>query len=133
VDGTQLGLARVAQFNSVASRVNPTCDDKPGHYVRKVVDNAKSDASIIVSPSNGFDEDYDVIVVGYGFAGATAALEAARAGARVLLIEKTSVPGGISICSYGSVRCARDFTDAFDYLFHTNGGRTSGDVMLALA
>jgi hypothetical protein len=31
VDGTQLGLARVARTSSAASRVNPTCGDKPGH------------------------------------------------------------------------------------------------------
>ena len=31
VDGTQLGLARVAPVRSDASRVNPTCGDKPGH------------------------------------------------------------------------------------------------------
>ena len=31
-----------------------------------------------------------------------------NAGAKVLLIEKASVPGGISICSYGAVRSASD-------------------------
>ena len=46
-----------------------------------------------------FDETYDVIVVGYGFAGATAAIEAARAGAKVLVLEKAPDPGGISILS----------------------------------
>ena len=46
-----------------------------------------------------YDEVFDVVVVGYGFAGSVSALEAARAGARVLPIEKTGVPGGISICS----------------------------------
>ena len=41
-----------------------------------------------------YDETFDVVVVGYGFAGSIPALEASRAGARVLLIEKTGVPGG---------------------------------------
>ena len=81
----------------------------------------------------GYDEAFDVVVVGYGFAGSVAALEAARAGARVLLVEKTGVPGGISICSYGSVRCAMDAGQARRYLAATNGGRTPEDVTHALA
>ena len=61
-----------------------------------------------------YDETFDVVVVGYGFAGSISALEASRAGARVLLIEKTGVPGGISICSYGAVRCAMDAERAYE-------------------
>ncbi len=44
---------------------------------------------------------YDVIVVGFGIAGGCAALEAARAGARVLLLEKAAVHGGTSSMSGG--------------------------------
>ena len=51
--------------------------------------------------SEPFDESVDVIVVGYGFAGGAAAIAAADAGCRVLLLEKMAVPGGISICSGG--------------------------------
>jgi succinate dehydrogenase/fumarate reductase flavoprotein subunit len=83
--------------------------------------------------ATGFDEEFDVVVVGYGFAGATAALEAARSGATVLLIEKTAVPGGISICSYGAVRSADSVEKAFDYLTATNAGRTTPKVLRALA
>ena len=80
-----------------------------------------------------FDEEFDVVVAGYGYAGALAALEAARAGAKVLLIEKTSVPGGISICSYGAVRSAKNRDKALTYLMATCGERTSDDVVRALA
>ena len=80
-----------------------------------------------------YDEEFDVVGVGYGFAGAVSAIEAAQAGAKVLLIEKASVPGGISICSYGSVRCASDSEQAYSYLSATNGGRTSDDVVRVLA
>ena len=80
-----------------------------------------------------YDEAFDVVVVGYGFAGSVSALEAARAGARVLLIEKTGVPGGISICSYGSVRCALDAEQACSYLTATNAGRTPDSVSRTLA
>jgi succinate dehydrogenase/fumarate reductase flavoprotein subunit len=80
-----------------------------------------------------FDETFDVVVVGFGFAGAFSAIHAADAGRRVLLTEKQAVPGGISICSYGSMRCARNANDAFAYLQATNAGRTPDDVIRMLA
>jgi succinate dehydrogenase/fumarate reductase flavoprotein subunit len=80
-----------------------------------------------------FDLEYDVVVVGYGYAGGISAINAADNGARVLLIEKSAVPGGISICSYGALRCANDPELAFQYLKETNGGRTPDDVIRTLA
>jgi succinate dehydrogenase/fumarate reductase flavoprotein subunit len=80
-----------------------------------------------------FDETFDVIVVGYGFAGALAAITAADNGARVLLAEKESTPGGISICSGGAMRSAHDADEAFAYLKATNAGRTPDDVLRVLA
>ena len=80
-----------------------------------------------------FDETYDVVVVGFGLAGGIAAINAADAGAKVLLIEKSDVPGGLSICSYGAVRSARDPEGAFAYLKATNGGRTPDEVLRVLA
>lgn len=80
-----------------------------------------------------FDESFDVVVVGFGLAGGIAALTAATSGARTLLIEKSSVPGGLSICSYGAVRSARDADAAFAYLKATNAGRTPDDVLRVLA
>ncbi|OGA68476.1 MAG: hypothetical protein A3G81_23130 [Betaproteobacteria bacterium RIFCSPLOWO2_12_FULL_65_14] len=79
------------------------------------------------------DETFDVVVVGFGFAGGTAALNASQHGAKTLLIEKSTVAGGISICSYGAVRSARDTGEAFRYLRATNDGRTPDDVLRALA
>ena len=46
-------------------------------------------------------ETWDVVVVGFGIAGGCAALEAARAGARVLLLERAAVHGGTSSMSGG--------------------------------
>ena len=80
-----------------------------------------------------FDEEFDVVVAGYGFAGAVAAIEAAKAGARVLILEKAPDPGGISICSQGAVCCTRTPDEAFAYLKATNGGRIPDDVTRAMA
>lgn len=80
-----------------------------------------------------FDEAFDVIVIGYGFAGAISAIHAADAGARVLLAEKEPSTGGISICSYGAIRCAHSADDAFAYLEATNAGRSPEDVLRVLA
>ena len=76
-----------------------------------------------------FDEQYDVVVVGYGFAGAMAAIAACDAGARTLLIEKMSIPGGISICAGGGLRIAADADQAFAYLRATNAGATPDSLL----
>ncbi|WP_232383184.1 FAD-binding protein [Actinomadura violacea] len=49
----------------------------------------------------GDAERFDVVVVGFGIAGGCAALEAARSGARVLLLERAAVHGGTSSMSGG--------------------------------
>src|SRR5690349_24870583 len=46
-------------------------------------------------------ETTDVVVVGFGIAGGCAALEAARAGARVVLLERAATYGGTSAMSGG--------------------------------
>ena len=80
-----------------------------------------------------FNASFDVIVAGFGHGGAISAITAADHGAKTLIIEKSTVPGGLSICSYGAVRSARDRDGAFNYLKATNGGRTPDDVNRALA
>ncbi len=59
-------------------------------------------ASVVTADSVAeWDETVDVLVVGYGIAGACAALEAQRAGADVLVVERAGGPGGSSILSSG--------------------------------
>ncbi len=48
-----------------------------------------------------WDEQVDVIVVGSGFAGLAAAIEAKKAGANVIVLEKMPTPGGNSIINGG--------------------------------
>ncbi|MFI6517680.1 FAD-dependent oxidoreductase [Spirillospora sp. NPDC050679] len=50
-----------------------------------------------------FDHECDVLVVGFGCAGAAAAFEAASAGARVLVLERAGGPGGSSAMSGGEL------------------------------
>jgi succinate dehydrogenase/fumarate reductase flavoprotein subunit len=78
-------------------------------------------------------ESFDVVVVGFGLAGAIAAIEAHDAGAKVLLIEKESGPGGISICAGGGMRIAQNAAEAFAYLKATCAGTTPDSVLMALA
>lgn len=80
-----------------------------------------------------FSETYDVIVVGFGFAGAVAAIEAHDRRAKVLLIEKMPDPGGISICAGGGLRSSTDGDAAFQYVKATNAGKTPDDVIRAFA
>lgn len=80
-----------------------------------------------------WDDAYDVIVVGFGYAGGVAAIEAHDAGARVLLLEKMPDPGGLSICSAGGVRITDDVEAARDYLEATNGGTAPTAVLEPLA
>jgi len=80
-----------------------------------------------------WDNSADVVVVGYGYAGAVAAIEAHDAGADVLIVEKTPDPGGISITSGGNVRIVDDAELGFQHLKATNDGTTPDSVLRALA
>ena len=80
-----------------------------------------------------WQESFDVVVVGCGYAGAVAAIAAHDAGAHVLVVEKMADPGGISICSFGGVRAAQDAGAALSYLQRTNGGTAPDSVLRALA
>lgn len=53
-----------------------------------------------------WDEEFDVVVVGSGFAGLAAAFEAKKAGASVVVLEKMRTPGGNSIINGGVVAAA---------------------------
>ena len=55
---------------------------------------------------NTWDEVTDVVVIGSGFAGLTAAIEARNAGASVIIFEKMRAVGGNSIISDGGIAAA---------------------------
>ena len=49
-----------------------------------------------------WDYEADVVIAGYGIAGVSAAIEAARAGADVLVLERTSGRGGAAALAAAS-------------------------------
>ena len=84
--------------------------------------------------------DYDVAVVGAGGAGLAAALEAARAGARVLLVDaagrtggSTALSGGVYYAAGTSVQRARGIVDTPDALLHHYLTLNRHDLAPALA
>lgn len=52
---------------------------------------------------NGWDEETDIVVIGSGFAGLAAAIEARNTGASVIILEKMKTFGGNSIISDGGI------------------------------
>lgn len=62
---------------------------------------AAANAGIPASAVKSYEEEFDVVIIGSGFAGMACALKAGRAGLRVLMLEKMSVVGGNSaICGW---------------------------------
>jgi 3-oxo-5alpha-steroid 4-dehydrogenase len=52
---------------------------------------------------SGWDAEADVVIVGFGCAGASAAIEAADAGADVFIVERMGGAGGVSAMAGGLV------------------------------
>jgi succinate dehydrogenase/fumarate reductase flavoprotein subunit len=74
---------------------------------------------------------YDVIVAGYGGAGAAAAMAAHDAGARVLVLEKAPTGGGSTAESGGSFATVLDRDGAIEHYLAITEGRTPRDVLAA--
>ena len=64
------------------------------------------------------DSQVDIVVVGSGIGGLTAAVRAARAGARVIVVEKASEAGGTTRLSGGGVWGMRRFEDIRSFVPH---------------
>jgi succinate dehydrogenase/fumarate reductase flavoprotein subunit len=86
-----------------------------------------------VSSHGGSDgEEVDVLVVGYGAAGAAAALSAHEAGARVLVVEKCPQPGGNSLVSSANTVYPQNPADVARftrYLIEVCEGTTPAEVI----
>ena len=62
-----------------------------------------------------WDREADVIVAGFGGAGACAAIAAHDAGARVLVIEKAPFGGGNTSCALGPMRLPNNVEEGIQY------------------
>ena len=72
--------------------------------------------------------ELDVVVIGYGCAGAVAAMEAHDRGSRVILLEKMAKGGGATFISNGGifVPTAMEFSE---YLYRLCAGTTERDLI----
>lgn len=80
-----------------------------------------------------WDRTTDIVIVGFGAAGAVCAIEAADSGAEALVLEKMPDPGGLSAVSAGGARVCTDIEECYKYLLATSGGRTPDNIMRGLA
>lgn len=60
----------------------------------------------VSSMPSKWDESFDVVIIGSGFAGLAAAYEAKKAGSSVIILEKMRTPGGNSIINGGGFAAA---------------------------
>ena len=88
--------------------------------------------ALAAEPSIAWDASYDVIVIGYGIAGATAARHAADFGARVLLVDGApdGAEGGNSKFAKQLLASGHDVDSALTYLKQLNAGFEVGEDML---
>jgi succinate dehydrogenase/fumarate reductase flavoprotein subunit len=81
----------------------------------------------------GEDRETDVLIVGFGAAGANAAIAAHDAGARVLIIEKMGVPGGNSGVCAGAMLIPESMEDAVRYYRALSFGTVDEKMVRAFA
>jgi len=80
-----------------------------------------------------WDRETDVLVVGYGAAGANAAIAAHGAGARVLILEKMGFPGGNSGVCAGAMLIPENLEDALRYYRALSFGTVDEEMIRAFA
>jgi succinate dehydrogenase/fumarate reductase flavoprotein subunit len=86
-----------------------------------------------VSGKTEVDLETDVLIVGYGAAGANAALAAHAAGARVLITEKLGYPGGNSGVCAGAMLIPEDVEGAMKYYRALSFGTVDEEMIRVFA
>jgi succinate dehydrogenase/fumarate reductase flavoprotein subunit len=80
-----------------------------------------------------WDYETDVLIVGYGAAGANAAIAAHDAGARVLVVEKMGFPGGNSGVCAGAMLVPESLEEALRYYRALSFGTVEEEIVRAFA
>ena len=93
---------------------------------------AEKDASKPWLPKQ-WDYEADVVVVGYGGAGACAAITSYDAGSNVLMLEKAPVNGGNTRVAVGGMAIPYDVTNAIKYYRALTWGTVDEESVRALA
>jgi succinate dehydrogenase/fumarate reductase flavoprotein subunit len=78
-----------------------------------------------------WDRECEVLIIGFGGAGASAAIEAHDQGGDVLIVEKSAAGGGNTRVSGGSMRAYRGREAAIDYIDAVCEGTTPRDAIAA--
>jgi succinate dehydrogenase/fumarate reductase flavoprotein subunit len=97
---------------------------------------AKKRASLRMTPRPmlaKWDYETDVLIVGYGAAGANAAIAAHDAGARVMIIEKLGFPGGNSGVCAGAMVIPETIEEAVRYYRALSFGTVEEEMIRAFA
>ena len=100
------------------------------------VDAAKKRASLQGTPRpiiHKWDYEADVLIVGYGAAGANAAIAAHDAGARALIVEKMGFPGGNSGVCAGAMVIPETLEEAVRYYRALSFGTVDEEMIRAFA
>lgn len=90
------------------------------------------DAQAALPPPKKWDMETDVVIVGFGGAGAAAAIEAHEAKANVLILEKAPehLPGGNSGCCAGTFMPPSNEQDGFKYFKALGSGSVTDDELV---
>ncbi len=106
-----------------------TTRKKRGDAVKKRVSLRAKAGSIFAKG----DYETDVLIVGYGAAGANAAIAAHDAGARVLVIEKLAFPGGNSGVCAGAMVIPESLEEAIQYYRALSFGTAEEEMIRSFA
>ncbi|PKL24106.1 MAG: flavocytochrome c [Spirochaetae bacterium HGW-Spirochaetae-3] len=108
----ELSEAIIAANSTEVDAVSGASESSVG-FVAAVKD-ALAKAGVVLSAKKGpakaapvvFEKDYDIVVIGGGGAGLSAAISAAQSGARVIVVEKMSMLGGNTVRATGGINAA---------------------------
>ncbi|MCX5814097.1 MAG: FAD-binding protein [Proteobacteria bacterium] len=80
-----------------------------------------------------WDHISDVVVIGYGAAGANAAIAAHDAGAKIIILEKMPMAGGNSGVCFGAMAIPNGIPEAIDYYRKLSFGTVDEDMLQGFA